>query len=176
MHYHMGGVVSDLWGRTSLEGLSACGESASTGAHGANRLASNSLLEAVVFAERAARRLKEATLSQPGEAKAIAPPTLPDAILSELRGRMHSQCGVIRKAKGLAETLGWIDDAKKRTGPARALVAANLILAGALAREESRGGHLRSDFPETFAPHRTFIRRGEDDRPLIHHAAMAEGL
>jgi L-aspartate oxidase len=176
MHYHMGGVVTDLWGRTSLEGLSACGESASTGAHGANRLASNSLLEAVVFAERAARRLKETALSQPGEATAIAPPSLPDAALAELRARMHSQCGVIRNAKGLEETLGWIDDAEKRYGSARAVVAANLILAGALAREESRGGHFRSDFPKTFAPHRTFMRQGEDGRPLIHHAAMAEGL
>jgi L-aspartate oxidase len=176
MHYHMGGVVTDLWGRTSLEGLSACGESASTGAHGANRLASNSLLEAVVFAERAARRLKEATLSQPGESKAIAPPNLADAALAELRARMHSQCGVIRNAKGLEETLDWIDDAEKRNGFARAVVAASLILAGALAREESRGGHFRSDFPKTLAPHRTFMRRGKDGRPLIHHAAMAEGL
>ena len=176
MHYHMGGVVTDLWGRTSLEGLSACGESASTGAHGANRLASNSLLEAVVFAERAARRLKETALSQPGEAKATAPPKLPDTAFSELRTRMHSQCGVIRNAKGLEETLGWIGDAVRRNGAARALVTANLILAGALAREESRGGHFRSDFPKTLAPHRTFIRRGEDGKPLIHHAAMAEGL
>ena len=89
---------------------------------------------------------------------------------------MHSHCGVIRNAKGLEETLSWIDDTKKRAEPARALVAANLILAGALAREESRGGHFRSDFPKTLAQHRTFMRRGEDGRPLIHHAAMAEGL
>ncbi|MEY4784484.1 MAG: hypothetical protein RIR41_2419, partial [Pseudomonadota bacterium] len=60
-------------------------------------------------------------------------------------------------------------------GPARAIVAARLITAGALARQESRGGHYRSDFPETAAPHRTFIRRGEDGLPLIHHAATADG-
>jgi L-aspartate oxidase len=175
MHYHMGGVVTDLWAKTSLEGLSACGESASTGAHGGNRLASNSLLEAVVFAERAARRLKDTTIVQPGPADAEAPPELGDLSLTELRKRMHGQVGVVRDASGLVATLDWIDAATDNVGPARALVAANLIVAAALAREESRGGHYRSDFPETNAPHRTFIRRGEDGRPLIHHHAVAAG-
>ncbi len=118
MHYHMGGVVTDLWGRTSLEGLSACGESASTGAHGANRLASNSLLEAVVFAERAARRLKGASLVQPGEASAIAPPEMNELAMVELRKRMHAQVGVVREAKGLATTLDWIEAASHNVGPA----------------------------------------------------------
>jgi L-aspartate oxidase len=176
MHYHMGGVVTDLWGRTSLEGLSACGESASTGAHGANRLASNSLLEAVVFAERAARRLQGATLAAPGEATAEAPPEIAELSLNDLRKRMHSQCGVIREAKGLTTTLDWIHAAIANVGPTRGLVASSLIVAGALARQESRGGHYRSDFPQTLAPHGTFMRRGADGLPEIHHAATAEGL
>lgn len=175
MHYHMGGVVTDLWARTSLEGLSACGESAATGAHGANRLASNSLLEAVVFAERAARRLKGATLDEPGTAGASAPPELDELSLVELRKRMHGQVGVVRDAAGLGATLDWLTGAHANVGPARAIVAARLITAGALARQESRGGHYRSDFPGTAAPHRTFIRRGEDGLPLIHHAATADG-
>ncbi|MDP3494298.1 MAG: L-aspartate oxidase [Hyphomonadaceae bacterium] len=175
MHYHMGGVVTDLWARTSLEGLSACGESASTGAHGANRLASNSLLEAVVFAERAARRLKDAMLTQPGEASAIVPPDMNELSMVELRKRMHSQVGVVREAAGLAATLDWMDAATANVGAARALVAARLIAAGALAREESRGGHYRSDFPTALPPHRTFIRRGPDGHPLIQHSAIAEG-
>ncbi|MFT3723799.1 MAG: L-aspartate oxidase [Hyphomonadaceae bacterium] len=177
MHYHMGGVVTDLWARTSLEGLSACGESASTGAHGANRLASNSLLEAVVFAERAARRLKATTMVQPGEAVAIAPPEMDEAVMAELRKRMHSQVGVVREAKGLTETLRWIEAASRNPKHApRALTASRLIVAGALAREESRGGHFRSDFPQTLAPHRTFIRRGENGEPVIHHSAIADGV
>jgi L-aspartate oxidase len=173
MHYHMGGVVTDLWARSSLEGLSACGESASTGAHGANRLASNSLLEAVVFAERAARRLKDTVIVEPGPARAETPPELGDLSLTELRKRMHGQVGVVRDANGLATMLDWIDAASRNVGPARALVAANLIVAAALAREESRGGHYRSDFPETKAPHRTFIRRGDDGLPLIRHSPIA---
>jgi L-aspartate oxidase len=175
MHYHMGGVVTDLWARTSLEGLSACGESAATGAHGANRLASNSLLEAVVFAERAARRLKGATLTDAGDATAIAPPELNELSLVELRKRMHGQVGVVRDATGLGATLDWLTAAHANVGPARAIIAARLITSGALARQESRGGHYRSDYPQAAAPHRTFIRRGEDGLPLIHHAATADG-
>ena len=176
MHYHMGGVVTDLWARTSLEGLSACGESASTGAHGANRLASNSLLEAVVFAERAARRLKGAVLSEGGEAaSAVAPPVLADSSLAELRRRMHAEVGVVREAAGLGATLDWLAAVTARTGPARALVTAQLIAAAALARQESRGGHYRSDYPQVAAPHRTFVRRRTDDRPEIYHAAIADG-
>lgn len=175
MHYHMGGVVTDLWARTSLEGLSACGETAATGAHGANRLASNSLLEAVVFAERAARRLKDATLADAGDASAIAPPELNELSLVELRKRMHGQVGVVRDAAGLGATLDWLTAAHANVGPARAIIAARLITAGGLARKESRGGHYRSDFPDTASPYRTFIRRGEDGLPLIHHAATADG-
>lgn len=175
MHYHMGGIVTDLWARTSLEGLSACGETASTGAHGANRLASNSLLEAVVFAERAARRLIGATLADPGDARAIAPPELNEPLLVELRTRMHGQVGVVRDAAGLGATLDWLTAAHADVGPARAIIAARLITAGALARHESRGGHYRSDFPDAASPHRTFIRRGPDGLPLIHHAAIAAG-
>ncbi|MEZ5939100.1 MAG: L-aspartate oxidase, partial [Hyphomonadaceae bacterium] len=94
MHYHMGGIVTDLWARTSLEGLSACGENTSTGAHGANRLASNSLLEAVVFASRAAQRLKDATQAAPGPCTATVPPPTSPETLSELRGHMHADVGV----------------------------------------------------------------------------------
>ena len=176
MHYHMGGVVTDLWGRTSLEGLSACGESASTGAHGANRLASNSLLEAVVFAERAARRLKETELKDATGARAEAPPEMNELSMVELRKRMHGQVGVVREAKGLASTLDWIEAAIANVGPARPLIAARLIAAAALARQESRGGHYRSDFPDTKPPHRTFIRKGAGGLPHIQHSAIAEGV
>ena len=177
MHYHMGGVVTDLWARTSLEGLSACGETASTGAHGANRLASNSLLEAVVFAERAAHRLRDATLSEPGDAIAIAPPEINELALVELRKRMHGQVGVVRNEQGLANTLDWIAAARVNVGAARPLISAHLITAGALARTESRGGHYRSDYPTPAPapPHRTFLRKGNDGLPLIQHSAIAAG-
>ncbi|MBI1360676.1 MAG: L-aspartate oxidase [Alphaproteobacteria bacterium] len=174
MHYHMGGVASDLWGRTTLEGLSVCGESASTGAHGGNRLASNSLLEAVVFAERIARRLKDATLGEPGTATADTPVELPAEDLNELRKRMHSEAGVIRNAAGLGMTLDWLRDARKRVGWSRPLATAQLIVEAALARKESRGGHFRSDYPTSIAPERTFLRLGPDGAPITSHAKPEE--
>ena len=83
-HYHMGGIVTDIWGRSTVPGLSACGECASTGAHGANRLASNSLLESAVFAARIAQRLfRFSTGEQPYELNKVFARMLTDADLLE---------------------------------------------------------------------------------------------
>ncbi len=157
-HYHMGGVVADMWGRTTLEGLSVCGECASTGAHGANRLASNSLLEAVVFAARIAERLSTSQLEQPGKSHSEIPDDLPADCLLVLRTEMAEKCGVVREADGLSRLIEMIDASMRRNGPARALVTARLMAAAALAREESRGGHFRSDFTQADdAACRTFV-------------------
>ncbi|MFN4023989.1 MAG: L-aspartate oxidase [Hyphomonas sp.] len=155
-HYHMGGIVSDLWGRSTLDGLSVCGECTSTGAHGANRLASNSLLEAVVFAERIARRLRDADLAEAGASSAaLAPNTAPDSLLL-LREAMSRDCGVVRSAAGLTSLISLINRLESSSPGAPALVTARLIAESALNREESRGGHFRSDFPDTIAPERQF--------------------
>ncbi|MEL6257659.1 MAG: L-aspartate oxidase [Pseudomonadota bacterium] len=159
-HYHMGGVVSDLWGQSTIDGLSVCGECASTGAHGANRLASNSLLEAVVFAARIAERLHGNTIKNDpeGPARGLIPPVLPAERLSRLRIAMADHCGVVRDAKGLDRLLDHIENAERECGPARALAAARLIASAASARRESLGGHYRSDFPQSpQTPKRTFL-------------------
>lgn len=157
-HYHMGGIVSDFWGRSSLDGLSVCGECASTGAHGANRLASNSLLEAVVFAERISRRLRDATLDLPGASATTLPPDLPYETLQALRVKMAENCGVVRTKATLKALTTWLNKQEAIYGSARALVAARLIAEPALARTESRGGHYREDFKDETAPARSFIR------------------
>lgn len=158
MHYHMGGILSDLWGRATIPGLSVCGECASTGAHGANRLASNSLLEAVVMAARIADRLRESTLRGPAAAIGTVPQTVPADTLAELRKAMAQDCGVVRSADGLTRTLSAIERWVDETGPATPLIAAQLIVHAALQREESRGGHYRADFPEADATaQRTFL-------------------
>jgi L-aspartate oxidase len=153
-HYHMGGILTDASGRATLEGLWACGEAASTGAHGANRLASNSLLEAVVFAARAA---DDIGARAPAEARPTAVTVVgdeaadPDAAdVAELRRTMTSDVGVVRTRDGLRHALAVIADLDARTRSPRlrnALVAARMIAAAALARTESRGGHYRADFP-----------------------------
>ena len=158
-HYHMGGVVADTWGRATLDGLSVCGECASTGAHGANRLASNSLLEAVVFSHRIAERLKEGELWQPGPSQAIVPEDLNDDSLLELRRDMADNCGVVRSGEGLKGLLTRLDARIENEGRAHALIAAQLIASAAFAREESRGGHFRTDFPERRDPaERSFLK------------------
>jgi L-aspartate oxidase len=157
-HYHMGGIVTDVWGKTSLEGLSAIGECASTGVHGANRLASNSLLEAVVFANRVADRLRLAPISGKAGGSFVTSPKLSPEDRQILRQAMSSKAGVVRDAAGLGSLLATIDTLSGTLGDTNELVTPRLIAQGALAREESRGGHYRADFPDTIDPgKRSFV-------------------
>eukprot|EP00435_Cladocopium_sp_Y103_P077130 s1_g869.t1 len=173
MHYHMGGIAVDQDGRSSLAGLWACGEVASTGAHGANRLASNSLLEAVVFGARIAEDIHASVESGPpatAEIPALGPRrTHAVPIMQELRDLMTQHVGVVRHADGLAQALQQIVRIERAAGSSPALVnmvtAAKLITAAALKRAESRGGHFRIDCPQADAAwqHRTFITLEEAD-------------
>lgn len=159
-HYHMGGIVTDLAGAASLPGLYACGEVARTGAHGANRLASNSLLESVVFGARIADDI--VARAERGTAPAQVPRgsdplTGPDPHarqIAELRAAMSRWVGVARDAASLRAALDTIADLETQGLPGAAgyvnmLAAARLVTVAALRREESRGGHARLDFPET---------------------------
>jgi L-aspartate oxidase len=158
-HYHMGGVYTDLDGASSLDGLWAVGEVASTGVHGANRLASNSLLEAVVFGARIADQLREKKITEkhepgaPADRMDVPSKPAPAEAMALLRRAMAKGCALIRSEDSLIETLETISELNARedltSGLKSALVSAELIAQGALAREESRGGHYRSDFPET---------------------------
>lgn len=180
-HYHMGGIATDLWGRTAVTGLSACGECASTGAHGANRLASNSLLESVVFAARIAERLLNTSLPAPdsdASRSAQPPPRVPTRTLTMLRDRMSKDCGVIRHKTGLTSLLEWITSQTTASPMPSALLAAKLIVAAALNREESRGGHFREDFQATNSvAQRTYLSKSTDNELRIellpNHSAGA---
>jgi L-aspartate oxidase len=156
-HYHMGGVMTDARGKTSLAGLWAAGEVASTGVHGANRLASNSLLEAVVFGARIAADLKAFDdTGPPTLSGAYVPQTADDAArnapaIALLRETMQRDVGVVRDAQGLARAVTIIAALRDGAGNAALLnmaTAALIIATAALARTESRGGHYRSDHPQ----------------------------
>lgn len=159
-HYHMGGIATGTDGRTSLKGLWACGEASSTGLHGANRLASNGLLEALVYARICAGQIAEVVTSRPDvpyldiRFEGAAAPS-PDAAIATLRDTMTTHVGVIRSNRGLRQALRSIaelDAANPDNLAFRNMIAtATLIAAGALMREESRGAHERSDFPEAKA-------------------------
>ncbi|PHR59112.1 MAG: L-aspartate oxidase [Robiginitomaculum sp.] len=157
VHYHMGGLATDDVGRTSISGLLAIGECAAVGVHGANRLASNSLLEATVFGNRAAKAVMEDGLPE-RKAVNIAPQpwlSMTPEVSKTLRANMTAHCGVRRNAKGLNILLNTIEDLIGQVGAANPLIAARIIAAGALAREESRGGHYRDDFPNETNPARS---------------------
>jgi len=154
-HYHMGGIAVDRWGRTSLPGLWACGEASATGIHGANRLASNSLLEAVVYASRVADDVKAQSPVAIQHIAAAAPPlptaTRPEArIVSALRKQMYEHVGVVRVASGIEnvlDTIARFESEAIETRTRNLLTVANLIATAALERTESRGSHFRADFP-----------------------------
>lgn len=166
-HYHMGGVATDDAGRTSLDGLYACGEVAATGLHGANRLASNSLIEGLVLGRRVAHAITTASvivasgdLTVPTSALGLltAARELPDAAaLAALRKLMWLQGGLVREEAGLTSALKDLPDlamALARTVEGRNLVdVAEVVLRAALAREESRGSHYRRDYPAPGATH-----------------------
>ncbi|MDP3403662.1 MAG: L-aspartate oxidase [Brevundimonas sp.] len=148
-HYHMGGIAADPDGRTGLEGLFAVGECAATGVHGANRLASNSLLEAAAFGRRTGRAAAAARLVKGPVIVGSVIEDLPEAELADLRAAMSADCGVVRDAAGLTRLIALIDRLEAAHGAPPALVAARLVAEAALARRESRGGHYRADYPDT---------------------------
>ncbi|ATQ68220.1 MULTISPECIES: L-aspartate oxidase [Methylosinus] len=156
-HYHMGGVATDARGRTSLAGLWAAGEVASTGVHGANRLASNSLLEALVFSARIADDLRDMSEEAPSVQNldsARAQDALDAALVEELRDVMARDVGVIRDRAGLARAACAILSIEAATTNAQLrnmATTALFVASAALARRESRGGHFRSDFPQADA-------------------------
>jgi L-aspartate oxidase len=201
-HYVMGGVETDLDGRTSLPGLFAAGEVACTRVHGANRLASNSLLEGLVFGARAGRAMRQGggtARLPPPEFRLLGLRTEPHAsrtVLAEdsIRGLMWRRAGLFRSGSGLRELVAILDSAHAELGNALAshavtdlagwrranlLTVACLIAHGALRRTESRGAHFRSDCPakddEGWKTHVTEVNEAEARRLGVDTAANRAG-
>jgi L-aspartate oxidase len=175
-HYHMGGIAVDRVGRTSLDGLYAVGETAATGLHGANRLASNSLLEGLVFGARVAAEARTQPSVAQGATAIVVPesalevaPQDDDAAVAELRETMWRHAGVVRTADGLAQARRAIatTSSTRLTGPAARNLAtvASVVVETALARTESRGGHYRADFPAAHPAWRHHTRYRSSPEP-----------
>jgi L-aspartate oxidase len=160
-HFLMGGIATDLDSRSSLPGLWAVGEVARTGAHGANRLASNSLLEGAVYARRAADSVRAAAAPRPSARTAVraaaAPGAEPEAqpdLVDRFRKVMWENVGLVRDAVGLTAGLDDIERLADKLAPGAStarnmLEVGRLIARSALQRTESRGAHFRSDYPDS---------------------------
>jgi L-aspartate oxidase len=166
-HYAMGGVRTDLDGQTSLPRLFAAGEVACSGVHGANRLASNSLLEGIVFGERAGRAMRRARSGTVHASLETPMAWFPDASERELRALAWENLGIVRNGPDLKATISKLESyqmipnrqAHLRQYDLRSIHSvAGLIARSALQREESRGAHFRTDFPE---------KREEFEKPTI---------
>jgi aspartate oxidase len=165
LHYAMGGIQTDLEGRASIPGLWAVGEVASTGVHGANRLASNSLLEGLVFAHRAgrsvgaaaaARTTHDSRLTTVSSERDSGADDAHEATRREMRELMTANVGVQRTESSLLRAEQELDRLTRTTPPAawrtrNQLLVARLITEAARRRRESRGGHRRLDYPPTAA-------------------------
>lgn len=195
-HYHSGGIVTDLHGRTNVPGLYAVGESACTGVHGANRLASNSLLEGLVFAHRAAhdvaRRLHAGELSREVAVQRPGPATLvPAAARSRIQRATAQGPGVVRTERGLLRARGELDAIPANAHEVAATGAqvladpqvaewettnihqlARVLTETALRRTESRGGHFREDYPDTDDQWRVRIEARLDRDGELHLRAV----
>ncbi len=168
-HYFMGGILTDANGRSTLDGLWACGEVTSTGAHGANRLASNSLLEAVVFAARIAEDVQSLlpasrlnSWDDEGLPHEDAESPEDTRMMSLLRETMSAEFGVARDPQGMVsglKTIMQLEEKNKLQRFENALITSKMIAVSALLRKESRGGHYRTDFPDEIAElaQRSFI-------------------
>jgi len=168
-HYMIGGIRTNSWGETNIDGLFATGETACTGVHGANRLASNSLLEAIVFSKRIVEKARgkvRTKESASGKDKAMycslsqrpIPKALPAPSLTVLQQLHWDKVGIIRESQGLnqaADILAAWQQSLRPSTDQPSYELSNLILTGrllteaAFIREESRGAHFRSDFPES---------------------------
>jgi len=196
-HYHMGGIAVDLAGRSSLPGLWACGEVASTGAHGGNRLASNSLLEALVFGAEVGEALEAEAPERPdarqlwrhpgwsaGRRPAVAVAGTADQDLRRrVRGLAWSRVGVVRDGAGLLAALDELEHLAVAGPPVAGetrnlLEVARLVASAALLREESRGAHWRSDHPapDPSAARRTVATAAELERAVAARASRPRSL